>query len=57
MRVGQVPGDVRNITRGAGDQSIERGAPGVHRVRDQFDLFGNELRRAEHGGVSRCGGD
>ncbi len=50
MRVGQVPGDVRGIARGARDQCIERGAPGVHRGRDQVDMLDRWLG-AGHGGV------
>ena len=52
---GQVSGDGRAITRCAGDQRIERGAPGVHGVWDQLDLFGGELRLVGHGGVPRGG--
>ncbi len=48
VSIGQVPGDVRSITRGAGDQSIERGAPGVHRSGSQVDVLDRRLK-ARHG--------
>ena len=52
---GQVCGDGRAITRCAGYQRVERGAPGVHRMGDHFDLLGHELRLVGHGGDPRCG--
>ncbi len=52
---GQVCGDGGAITRCAGDQRIERGAPVVHGVRDEFDLLSHELRLVGHGGVPRGG--
>jgi len=52
---GQVCGDGRAITRCAGYQYVEGGTPGVHRVGDQFDLLGHELRLVGHGGVPRGG--
>ena len=46
----QVGGDGWAITRSAGDQRIERGAPRVHRVRNEFDLLNGDLRSVVHGG-------
>lgn len=40
----QVVGDIGRVTRGDGDQRIERGTPGVQRVGDEFDLFKRDLR-------------
>lgn len=34
LSVGQMPGDIYGITRGAGDHCVEGGAPGIQRVRD-----------------------
>ena len=52
---GQVYGDGGTVTRCAGDQRVERGAPGVHRVGDQFDLLGHKLRLVGHGGDPLAG--
>lgn len=51
---GQVGGDGRAITRCAGDQRVERGAPGVHGVWNQLDLFERNLRLVGHGSDPRC---
>lgn len=51
---GQVGSDGRAITRCAGDQRVERRAPGVHRMWDQLDLFDRALRLVRHCGVPRC---
>lgn len=51
---GQVYGDGGTVTRCAGDQRVERGAPGVHRMGDHFDLLGHKLRLVGHGGDPRC---
>jgi len=52
---GQVYGDGGTVTRCAGDQRVECGAPGVHRMGDQFDLLGHELRLVGHCVDPRCG--
>ena len=48
MCVGQVPGNRGGIAGGAGNQGIERGAPGVHRGGNQVDVFDRRLG-AGHG--------
>lgn len=50
VSISEVPGDRGGITRSAGDQRIERGAPGVHRGWDQVDVFDRRLS-AGHGSV------
>lgn len=50
VSISEVPGDRGGITRSAGDQRIERGAPGVHRSWDQVDVFDRRLS-AGHGSV------
>ncbi|MDF3845759.1 hypothetical protein P3W55_28970 [Pseudomonas citronellolis] len=49
LRVGQMPGDIDGIARGAGDHRVQGGAPGVKRVRDEVNVFCGNLR---HGGSS-----
>jgi hypothetical protein len=51
---GQVCGDGWAITRCAGDKRVERGAPGVHGVGNQLDLFERNLRLVGHGSDPRC---
>ena len=55
LGIGEVPGDGAFVTRCAGDNGVERGAPGVHWVGDHFDLLGYELRLVGHGGDPLAG--
>lgn len=50
LSIGQVPGDGAFVTGATGDNGVERGAPGVHWVGDQLDLFERDLRLVGHGG-------
>lgn len=52
--IDQVPLHGGFSARGAGDQRIERGTPGVHGVSGQGDFFGY-VRLVGHGGVPRGG--
>lgn len=51
LGIRQVPCDGCLISRGAGDQRIERSTPGIHGVWNEVDLFERDLRLVGHGGV------
>lgn len=49
----QVGSNGRAITRGAGNERIKGGTPGIHGVWDQLDFFECNLRLVGHVGVPR----
>lgn len=48
LRIGQMPGDIDGIARGAGDHRIKGSTPGIQRMRDEINVLGGNLR---HGGT------